>query len=63
MENERDAKMFGTACIVTDRGSTMPIRKLDHYSIRTLAIDAFFEDPSQVTIELSFPASEAQRAA
>lgn len=55
----------------------MPIGKLDHYSIRTLDIDSsrrcyteviglhqvFFEDPSQVTIELDFSAHEALRAA
>jgi hypothetical protein len=53
----------------------MPIGKLDHYSIRTLDIphrertvpslglhQVFFEDPSQVTIELNYPAAEAAPA-
>ena len=48
----------------------MPIGRLDHYSIRTLDIEAlrleslalhhvFFEDPSPVTIELDYPAHPA----
>ena len=36
----------------------MPIGKLDHYSHQV-----FFEDPSQVTIELNLPAHEAQTTA
>ena len=37
----------------------MPIGKLDHYSIRTLDIEA----SRRFSIELNFPASEAHRAA
>jgi hypothetical protein len=47
----------------------MPVGKLDHYSIRTLDVEAsrgFYSavmgvgDPSGVTIELNFPAAEAR---